>query len=102
MSQENPTWGYRRIQGELQKIGIDTSATSIRRITALKRRPGHTSVAFTYDRLQTLVVRGRQAGGCQARGLTIRRVLPEVSEASSQGAATGTEADGKCSVLSRA
>jgi len=33
-------WGYRRIQGELQKIGIDISATSIRRITAPKRRPG--------------------------------------------------------------
>ncbi len=40
MSQENPTWGYRRIQGELQKIGIDISATSIRRITSPKRRPG--------------------------------------------------------------
>ena len=33
-------WGYLRIQGELQKIGIDISATSIRRITAPKRRPG--------------------------------------------------------------
>jgi putative transposase len=40
MSQENPTWGYRRIQGELQKIGIEISATSIRRITSPKRRPG--------------------------------------------------------------
>ncbi len=40
MSQENPMWGYRRIQGELQKIGIDISATSVRRITAPKRRPG--------------------------------------------------------------
>ena len=40
LSQENPMWGYRRIQGELQKIGIDISATSIRRITAPKRRPG--------------------------------------------------------------
>ena len=40
MSQENPMWGYRRIQGELQKIGIDISATSIRRITSPKRRPG--------------------------------------------------------------
>ena len=33
-------WAYRRIQGELQKIGIDISATSIRRITSPKRRPG--------------------------------------------------------------
>jgi transposase InsO family protein len=40
MSQENPLWGYRRIQGELQKIGIDISATSIRRITTPRRRPG--------------------------------------------------------------
>ncbi len=40
MSQENQMWGYRRIQGELQKIGIDISATSIRRITSPKRRPG--------------------------------------------------------------
>ena len=40
MSQENPPWGYRRIQGELQKIGLAISATSIRRITAPKRRPG--------------------------------------------------------------
>ena len=40
MSQENPTLGYRRIQRELQKIGIDISATSIRRITAPNRRPG--------------------------------------------------------------
>jgi len=40
MSRENPMWGYRRIQGELHKIGIDISATSIRRIMAPKRRPG--------------------------------------------------------------
>jgi putative transposase len=40
LAKEKPTWGYRRIQGELQKLGIVISATSIRRITAPKRRPG--------------------------------------------------------------
>ncbi|MDA8039648.1 MAG: integrase [Actinomycetota bacterium] len=40
MWKENPTWGYKRIQGELQKIGIEISVTSIRRIVAPPRPPG--------------------------------------------------------------
>src|SRR5271168_1621796 len=41
MAKENTTWGYRRIQGELLKVGIEISTTSIRRILAVKRgRPG--------------------------------------------------------------
>ena len=40
MAKENPLWGYRRIQGELLKLGIEISASSIRRVIAPKRRPG--------------------------------------------------------------
>jgi transposase InsO family protein len=40
LAKENPTWGYRRIQDELQKLGIGISASSMRRITAPQRRPG--------------------------------------------------------------
>lgn len=40
LAKENPLWGYRRIQGELKKLGIEISASSIRRIISPKRRPG--------------------------------------------------------------
>jgi transposase InsO family protein len=39
LATENPAWGYRRIQGELKKVGAQISATSIRRILTVKRRP---------------------------------------------------------------
>jgi putative transposase len=35
MARENPTWGYQRIKGELQRLGIWVSATAIR--TTLRR-----------------------------------------------------------------
>ena len=40
LSKENPLWGYRHIQRELLKVGIEISASSIRRVIAPKRRPG--------------------------------------------------------------
>jgi putative transposase len=39
LARENPTWGYRRIVGELRKLGLQVSASSVRSVLKRKRIP---------------------------------------------------------------
>jgi hypothetical protein len=49
LARENPRWGYRRIQGELKKLGVSVSATSIRTVllgNGLRPAPRRASVTW--------------------------------------------------------
>src|SRR6266516_1853990 len=49
LARENPRWGYRRIQGELKKLGIQVSATTIRSVllgNGLRPAPRRASVTW--------------------------------------------------------
>jgi len=49
LARENPRWGYRRIQGELKKLGIRVSATTIRTVllgNGLRPAPRRASVTW--------------------------------------------------------
>jgi transposase len=49
LAQENPRWGYRRIQGELKELGIRVAATSIRTVllrNGIRPAPRRASVTW--------------------------------------------------------
>jgi len=49
LARENPRWGYRRIQGELKKLGIRVAATTIRTVllgNGLRPAPRSTSASW--------------------------------------------------------
>jgi hypothetical protein len=49
LARENPRWGYKRIQGELKKLGIPVSATTIRTVllgNGLRPVPRRASVTW--------------------------------------------------------
>ncbi len=49
LARENPRWGYRRIQGELKKLGVSVSATTIRTVLlgkGLRPAPRRASVRW--------------------------------------------------------
>jgi putative transposase len=49
VARENPRWGYRRIQGELKKLGMSVSATTIRTVllrNGLRPAPRRASVTW--------------------------------------------------------
>ncbi len=49
LARENPRWGYRRIQGELKKLGIHVSASTIRTVLLRNRlRPAPRRASVTW------------------------------------------------------
>jgi putative transposase len=59
LARENPTWGYQRIKGELQHLGVQVSATAIR---STLRRHGLNPAARRADGTWRAFLRQQAAG----------------------------------------
>ena len=62
LAKENPRWGYKRIQGELLKLGIKVSATAIRKLLGRRglgpapRRGGTTWRQFLAQQASSMIM----------------------------------------------
>jgi hypothetical protein len=95
MARENPRWGYMRIQGELLKLGINVSATTVATVLRVSglgpapRRIGPSWSEFLRAQAQSMLGAGlpsEPAGGLE-RNVSAR------SAPTSEGAAYGVEAE---------
>jgi Homeodomain-like domain len=95
MARENPRWGYMRIQGELLKLGINVSATTIAtvlrvsRLGPAPRRIGPSWSEFLRAQAQSMLDAGlswEHGGGLEGNVTASSAPIPE-------GAAGGVEAE---------
>src|SRR5205823_3565851 len=95
LARDNPRWGYMRIQGELLKLGINVSATTIAtvlrasRLGPAPRRIGPTWSEFLRAQAQSMLDAGlswERGGGLEGNVTASSAPIPE-------GAAGGVEAD---------
>jgi transposase InsO family protein len=79
LARENPRWGYRRIQGELKKFGIQVSATTIRTVllgNGLRPAPRRASVTWrAFLRAQATAILATDFFTVETVGLKTRCVL---------------------------